>query len=122
MGDEKLGIVRLEHDDLHRGVRFDISHECCQLNDRCGHKHVDRWVAEGDRPLAWPGTIDFELRKVGHDASPGLIGGSVCSLCKGDERLRFFDDVCRELSRIAVADVPGRMDCASGNKEDVASL
>src|SRR5580692_7318244 len=52
-----------------------------------------------------------------------LIGvGRRPSLHQCEDRLPFFDDVCRELSRGAATDVPCRMDRASRNKEDVACL
>src|SRR5208282_952117 len=50
MGDEKIGIRRLKHYDLHGRVRLEVGHQRSQFNDRCGNKHVDRRVAEGDCP------------------------------------------------------------------------
>src|SRR5262249_35517667 len=41
MGDEKIGIRRLEHDDLHGRVRLEVGHQRTQFDDRCGNKHVD---------------------------------------------------------------------------------
>ena len=48
MGDEKIGIRRLEHYDLHGRVRLEVGHYCSQLDDRCWDKHVDRRIAEGE--------------------------------------------------------------------------
>src|SRR5579872_4490706 len=61
MGDEKIGIPRLEHDDLHGGVCLEVGHERSQFDDRCGNKHVDRRVAEADSPPAWISAVDLEL-------------------------------------------------------------
>lgn len=45
--------------DLHGLVRLEVAHERSQFDNRCRNKHVDRRVAEGDRPQArigggWP--------------------------------------------------------------------
>src|SRR5580704_2417305 len=61
MGDEKIGICRLEHYDLHGRVGLDVGHQRSQFHDRCGNKHVDRRVAEGDRPPPWMGAVGAEL-------------------------------------------------------------
>src|SRR5579864_1222325 len=62
MGDEKIGIRRLEHYDLHGRVRLEVGHERSQFGDRCGNKHVDRRIVEGDRPKAWIAAVGVELR------------------------------------------------------------
>src|SRR5581483_662770 len=70
MCDEEIGIRRLEHYDLHRWIRLELGHERSQFDDRCGDKHVDRRVAECDRPPARIASVDFELRRLIHGASP----------------------------------------------------
>src|SRR5277367_3369702 len=62
MSDEKIRIRRLEHYDLHGRVRLEVGHYRSQFDDRCGKKHVDRRVAEGDRPPARMGAVGVELR------------------------------------------------------------
>src|SRR5579872_7632393 len=61
MGDEKIGIRRLEHDDLHGRVCLEVGHERSQFDDRCGNKHVDWRVGEGDCPRARISAVDLEL-------------------------------------------------------------
>src|SRR5580693_4514608 len=66
MGDEKIGIRRLEYYDLHGRVRLEIGHQRSQLDDRSGVKNIDRRVVEGNRPAARTSAIDAELRTVRH--------------------------------------------------------
>jgi hypothetical protein len=70
MGDEKIGIRRLEHYDLHGPVRLKVGHQRSQFDDRCENKYVDRRLAEGDRPPTRTGAVVVELLMVRHGASP----------------------------------------------------
>src|SRR5277367_4831295 len=80
MSDEKIGIRRLEHYHLHGRVRLEVGHQRSQFDDRCGKKHVDRRVAEGDRPPAGMGTVYGEMRI-------RLLAASLCSTCFGHQAL-----------------------------------
>jgi hypothetical protein len=73
MGDEKIGIRRLEHYDLHGRVGLEFGHERSQFNDACGNKHVDGRAVKGDRPAARMGAVGQELRLVWHGASSFLV-------------------------------------------------
>jgi hypothetical protein len=76
MGDEEIGVRRLEHYNFHGRVRLEVGHQREQFEDGCRNKHVDRWVAEGDRPPARTGAVGVELQRVRHGASPPSIGRS----------------------------------------------
>src|ERR1700726_5296320 len=88
MGDEKIGIRRLEHYDLHGRVCFEVGDERSQFDDRCGKKHVDRRVVEGDRPPARMGAVGVELRIC-------RLAASLCSAALGHHLLLSFEEPYR---------------------------
>src|ERR1700731_3916584 len=88
MGDEKIGIRRLEHYDLHGRVCFEVGDERSQFDDRCGNKHVDRRVIEGDRPPARVAAVGVKLRICSLTASlcSAGLGHHLLLSCEGPHR------------------------------------
>ena len=66
MRDEEFRVGGLKHDDLHGRVRLEFIDHSPQLDDRRRDEHVDRRVAECDRPSAGVRFDDGELGEFGH--------------------------------------------------------